>query len=311
MTSKPAATLVLPAEALALALDDQPGYRVLRRVRPMFRDVSAHQEERVLVGCAIDVATTGSDHRQHRIIELALQRVWADSRGRITATGRRRSWLEDPLTDITPEITASTGLSVADVAGRSIVDAEAASLIADADFVVAHDAWSLRPFVEARLPFAKGGRWVCSMWGLDWTAHGYRGRDLRQLLSQMGWFHEELGAQAGVDALLRLLDGTLVGESTVLKELVTQAARPTWLVEAVGAHADARNMLEERGYRWSSDARVWVREVDAWMVREEVEWLTLEIYGGLREPACREVTWTERYAAVPAAGVVPGLARRR
>lgn len=51
-----------------------------------------------------------------------------------------------------------TGIAPFDVASRSIVDPFAASLITDADFVVAHDASFDRPFVERRGPFCAGGR---------------------------------------------------------------------------------------------------------------------------------------------------------
>lgn len=303
MSAAPFVRMSVPADAAASALDRHTDYRVLRRLGPMRRDEGSHGRRDVLVGCALDVETTGLDHRTDRVIELALQRFWADGDGRIVVTGRRHAWLEDPGVEITPEITRLTGISQSDVAGRSIVDPVAASLIADAHFVVAHNASFDRPFVERRLPFCAGGRWVCSMRDMDWRAHGFEGRTLSHLLGQMGWFYDAHRAQTDVDALLHLLDHRFEGGATVLKGLVAAAAAPTWIVEAVGAPFEAKGILKGRGYRWDAEARLWSREVPLDAFDDEFGWATVEVYGGLRKPAFRQVTWNERYAApVPAGG---------
>jgi DNA polymerase-3 subunit epsilon len=65
----------------------------------------------LLIGCALDVETTGLDHREDVIIELALQRFWAVPSGRIIVTGKPHSWVEDPRRPIDPEITRLTGLT--------------------------------------------------------------------------------------------------------------------------------------------------------------------------------------------------------
>lgn len=285
------------ADAAARALERHADFKVLRRIRHMRRDEGMAHRRDLLVGCALDCETTGLDHRVDRIMELALQRFWADEHGRIVVTGRRHSWLEDPGVEITEKVTRLTGLAAPDVAGRSIVEPEAASLIRDADFVVAHNASFDRPFVEARLPFAAGGRWICSIRDFDWREHGFEGRTLSHLLGQMGWFYSAHRASTDVTALLHLLDHPLEGGGTVLKSLVAAAAQPTWVVEAVGAPFEQKDLLKARGYRWNADARLWSREVPMSAFNDEIGWATLEVYGGLRKPAFRQVTWNERYAA--------------
>ena len=249
-----------------------------------------------LIGCALDVETTGLDHRRHSIIELALQRFWADASGRILATGRRHAWFEDPGVPITEEITMLTGIRQEDVAGRSIFDPEAASLIADAHFVVAHNATFDRPFVERRLPFAAGRPWVCSMRDVDWREHGYEGRALNHLLMQMGWFYDAHRAQSDVTALLHLLDHPL-GLGTVLRTAVRQARKPTWRVVAAEAPFSARTILKERGYRWTSEARLWSREVPEHGLDQEIGWACQHVYSGRSRPRYSRITWSERYAA--------------
>jgi DNA polymerase-3 subunit epsilon len=285
------------ADAVARALGRHHDYRVLRRMQPMDRRGVVQGRSRPLIGCALDVETTGLDHREDAIIELAMQRFWADENGRIVVTGRPHGWLEDPGRSIDPEITRLTGLADPDVAGRSIFDPIATSMLIDSDFVVAHNAGFDRPFVERRLPAAVGGRWACSMRDLPWREHGFEGRTLSHLLGQMGWFYDAHRAPTDVTALLHLLDHPLDTGGTVLKALLANASRPTWLVEAVGAPFSAKSLLRMRGYRWNAEARLWSREVGQEAFDAEIEWATLEIYGGMSKPRFRQMTWEQRYAA--------------
>lgn len=289
--------LPLRAETVATALDRHADYRVLRRMREMRRNAAKGAHAGMLIGCAIDVETTGLDHRRDAIIELALQRFWADERGRIVVTGRPRTWLEDPGTPISREISELTGLVTANVAGRSIMDAEAASLIADADFVVAHNARFDRPFVEARLPFARGRPWICSMRDFDWRGHGFEGRSLPFLLTQMDLFYKAHRASTDVTALLHLLDHPLDTGGTVLREMVKTAAQPTWRIEALGAPFAAKHLLKTKGYTWDPTARFWSLDVLPDALEQAVEWVATEIYGGMSKPRVRRIDWTLRHSA--------------
>ena len=287
----------LAADAVAQALARHADYRVLKRLRSMRRTDTVEIVPGMMIGCAIDVETTGLDHRRHRIIELALQRFWATEHGRIVMTGRPLSWLEDPGVPIEEEITRLTGIRTEDVTGQRITDPVAATLIADADFVVAHNAGFDRPFVESRLPFALGRPWVCSMRDIDWKTHGFEGRTLSHLLTQMGWFYDPHRAQTDVTALLHLLDHPLETGGTVLKSLVKTASQPSWRIEAIGAPFAAKDILKTRGYRWDPEERLWSRDVGAAEIDAEVGWATMEIYGGLSKPDCIPLTWESRYAA--------------
>ncbi|WP_380784892.1 3'-5' exonuclease [Sphingomonas sp. R86521] len=286
------------AEAMASVVDRHDDYRVLRRIRPMARFAGAlGRGAGTLAGCALDVETTGLDHRRHSVIELAMQRFRADQTGRIVDVGPSFRWLEDPGVPIPAEITALTGVSDAAVAGKRICDAEAVCLILDADFVIAHNAGFDRPFVEARLPEAAGRPWICSMRDVDWRARGFEGRALSHLLSQMGWFYQAHRADADVTALLHLIDHRPFGSSrTMLAEAVGTAVRPGWMVEAVRAPFAAKDRLKSRGYRWDAVKGHWWREVPHGDFDDEFEWCVVAVYGGRAKPRIRRIDWTERYA---------------
>jgi DNA polymerase-3 subunit epsilon len=88
--------LPMAVETMATILSHHHDFRVLRRMRPMRRDGRLASHPSLLIGCALDVETTGLDHREDAIIELALQRFWAEPGGRIVVTGKPHSWVEDP-----------------------------------------------------------------------------------------------------------------------------------------------------------------------------------------------------------------------
>ncbi len=284
-------------EAMASMVDRDQDFRVLRRLPRMRRTLAPGVRPGMLAGCAVHVETTGRNLGSDAVIELALQRFWADEDGRIVMTGRSHQWLEDPGRPIPPEVTRLTGLAGPDVAGRRIMDPVAASLISDADFVVACDARFVRPFVEKRLPLAAGRPWVCAVSDVDWPENGFTGGSLPLLLMQMGGFYDPHRASTEVSALLHLLDHPLPGGGTVLKAAVEAAVRPAWVIDAVGAPFENENLLVGRGYRWRADARHWSKEVSATAFDDEYEWIVVQVYGGTAKPRFRSLTWRERHSA--------------
>lgn len=282
--------------ALARVLDRHPDFRVLRRLGPFERSEKAGLRTRVLRGVVLDTETTGMDSRSDRIVELAMCPFGADEHGRIVEAGPMAAWLEDPGAPLSAEIRRVTGLTDADLVGRSIRDGEAVGMLRSADVVIAHHARFDRPFVEARLPEAVGSAWACSLTEVDWKGMGFEGRTQSQLVSAIGGFYDAHRASSDVNALLHLLDHVLPDGRSVLSLLVERARRPTFLLQAFRTPRDAGPALRTRGWRWSSDVRAWTIEVDEARLDEEVDWATIRIYSAADAPSVSKVDWTTRHA---------------
>lgn len=288
------------AESVARALERHRSYRVLRRIETMDRRDRPFVRETEQTVAVVDVETTGLDWRRDRVIEFAVQVVGIDAHARIVSTGKAQGWFEDPGLPIPPEITRVTGITEEMVRGNVIPDGPAATALMTADYVLSHHAAFDRPFVERRLGLPPK-RWICSLMDIDWDAQGFGSRKLEHLLHQCGWFFD--GAHRAVNdvnALLYLLDHRLEDGRTVLKELITNAARPTWLIEARNAPYDARAMLRGRKYVWDAGRKLWWTHVPDARVLSEQHWLAENVYRGARGPFVREIAWTERYAATDA-----------
>lgn len=278
--SVPPSTALSP-EAMAVALDAHPDYRVLRRLVPRL-DYGPVPEgaktQRVLV---LDTETTGLDHRQERIIELAMLSVLVD-----TATGLPVGPVtvfeafEDPGKPISPEVQALTGISDDDVRGQRIDDAQVEALVHAADVVLAHNAGFDRPFVEARWRVFEHKAWACSFAGIDWKAQGAGSAKLEFLAAESGWFYDAHRAQVDCHALLQVLTAPMQGSGiTRLLHLVQGTAQSRFKLRAMGAPFEAKDSLKARGYRWDAEGRVWWCTLgDDAALAEESDWLKANVY---------------------------------
>lgn len=253
------------------------------------------------VGIAVDVETTSTIADMGAVIELAVRRFRFDQQGVITEIDDVHAWLEDPGTPLAPQIISFTGLTDAELAGRSIDEARATSLLRSASLVIVHHAAFDRPGVERRLPDARGLNWACSFRQINWRARCFDGRTLGYLLQQTGYFFERgHRAATDVDALVQLLRHKFDDGTTALAELLRRSAEPSWIVRAHGAGFAVKDALWARGYRWDAVQRFWWTEIDDDARTAEEFWLAANIYAagkGARSvgPDFERVTAAERF----------------
>lgn len=282
-------------------LEEHGEYRVLRRVQVQ-PTLTAVPVENTSVAAIVDVETTGLLRAEDSIIELSVRRVRFDREGKITKVDHAYSWLEAPPLPLSPDIIRLTGLTDEQLAGRTIDEEHASTLLRSADVIIAHNAAFDRPFVEARLPQTQGMPWACSCNDIDWRRLGFEGKGLGWLLAQSGWFHAGHRAQADVDATITLLRHELPDGRTSLRVLIEAASQDGWIVRAAGASFDVKERLRERGYCWDAAAAVWCREVTDAELAAEKDWLQLHDYGldcrsRAEGPLLERVTWRTRYSS--------------
>ncbi|HEX8554781.1 MAG TPA: 3'-5' exonuclease [Sphingomonas sp.] len=259
---------------------DAGDVRVLRPLRLREGPTGEGVGRGMHVGVGIDVETTGLDVNTGKVIELAIRRFRYDADGIITELDEAFEWREDPGEPLHPDISALTGVTDADLAGREIDEDGATRLLQSASFIVAWNSSFDRAWVERRLPGAAGLRWCCAMRQVDWRRRGFDGRTLGYVLLQDGYYFCGHRASADVDAMIQVMRHQDADGRTALSEMIETGAKPSWIVRARGAHFDLKDVLRARGYRWDAapDRKVWWREVaDDELVKEQF-WLAANVY---------------------------------
>ncbi len=267
-------------EIIALAAAD-PDLRVLRRaVAPP--PASVPRGALLLSCCAIDGAREGP---ADRLRSLSLRPFRTDVDGSIVQVGTPRRW------------TSSRVVTEPRHYGCELAcDAEAASLLVDAEIVVTHDARTIRPLVERAFAAATGRPWICTRHDIDWPAMGLERGTLSDVLRQTGHFLDADDPESRVDGLLRLLTHRAAASAkTLLGGLLESACRPTWFVEVDDLRPAGERMVDAAGYTLIPGSRRWWRELDGERLDREVEWLTWQVCGGAGRPRVREIGWRTRH----------------
>jgi DNA polymerase-3 subunit epsilon len=286
-----------------VAMGDAGGdVRVLRRLEVAEGFTGEGVDEGASVCAVVDVETTGFDLSADAMIQFAMRRLRFDADGVITRIGACHSFLEDPGRPIPPEIARLTGVSDADVTGRSFPDGKIEWALNHVDIVVGHNAAFDRKWIEKRFPGATGLPWACSMEDVPWQRRGFDGRKLGFLGVQCGFFFDAHRADVDVDAVVALLGHRFADDGrTALSVMMETARADTWLISAVGAAFEVKDRLRARGYRWSASERVWAKEVRDDERFAEEAWLAAHVYSNEARPRCLEPrierrTCRERYA---------------
>ena len=280
--SAPATAGQLTPEEMAQRLEQDPDFRVLRRLVPIhdFGPVPPDADTRRML--VLDTETTGLSHQTDKIIELAMLLVQVDANtGLPFGPVEVFEGFEDPGMPIPAVAQEVTGIRDEMVQGHRLDDALVAAMVARADLVVAHNAGFDRPFVEARFPVFAAKAWACSFADIDWKAAGAGSSKLSALAQDHGWFYDAHRAQVDCHALLQVLARPVPkSPSTGLSQLLAASAQPSFKLRATGSPFESKDQLKARGYRWDAEAKVWFCTLaDAQRLEDELVWLKAEVYG--------------------------------
>lgn len=254
------------------------------------------EPKRLLV---VDVETTGLAARSDRIIEFAAAELLYTDDGRVVKHSGTYSWLDDPGRPISDEITAITGITDADVSGKSI-PARAEELMHDADVIVSHNASFDWPFCRKRWPDAVDGKvWVCSWRQIDWAAWGFPVQKQELLARFHGFFYDAHRAEIDVEALVKLLQMRPEPEAPrYLAQLLHYLKDTRYRLVAIGTPYDSKDELKQRGYSWDSEQRAWWTTSRASQMEEEQEWLEdlYARYGSRGRPLIQKIDPQQQWA---------------
>jgi len=236
------------------------------------------------IGVILDLETTGLDPKKDQIIEIGLLSFVTDAEN-APAIVETYSGLEDPGVEISAEVTKITGLTSGILKGQKIRWDLVRDILSRASIVIAHNAAFDRAFMEGR-PEVKGLplHWACSAKHINWRAHGHKTLALNYLAADQG-FVNPFAHRALFDCAT-----TFRIVTPKLAELVERSYMREFLVSAVGAPFEVKDVLRGRGYRWNPDQRVWAKSVFEDELQQEREFLAADVYRGQARHKEEELT---------------------
>lgn len=234
------------------------------------------------VAVVLDTETTGLDHANDEVIELAARKIYYDrATGVIHKISEPFQAMQQPSKPLDPAIIQITGLTDEMLAGQSIDWAAFDEYVAEAGVFIAHNAGFDRPFVDAKSAHSRKSAWGCSFAQVPWRDwFPVAKQELLTILH--GYFYESHRALIDVDALIRMLTLKSPAKSgnSYFSILLAQARLTHIHVKAVGAPFDSKDVLKANGYRWDAGGRVWHKTMAESELDAEKLFLEGEVYPG-------------------------------
>lgn len=292
--------LPLSVEQMAEIIEKDPRYKVIRRFDPP--ESYGLPDGPVRRALLLDVETTGLDPLSVDIIEFgAVLFEYSPDTGAIYAVLDEYGALNDPGQPIPAEVTELTGITDEMVKGKAYDASRIEGLLSGADLVLAHNAKYDRQVMERFFPIAAEKPWGCTCSQVPWVQLGFGSAKLDYLLYRSGFFTDSHRAVNDCHAAVFLLTRQ-VNDRPIMSILLEEARKATVKTWAVGAPFDAKDLLKERGYRWSGGEngkpKAWWRDVPEDESAQELAWLAESVYpGGVTESVVMEqITARNRFS---------------
>ncbi len=259
-------------------------YKVLMRV-PESLDCTIEPTGKVFTTAIIDLETTGLDPRNDEIIEIGILIISFTNEDGFINVVFENNQLQQPNTPISAEITKITGITNDDVAGMAIDWQQIASQLQTVNMIICHNASFDRNFMELQTPdhfrqLIESKAFGCSSRGVRWSELGFEGAKLEYLNLKMGYFYD--GHRALVDCWATF--NLFVQRPEAFEQLKESVRNKEYLICAIGAPFDKKDLLKARRYRWSggddSLPKCWWIAVEEEQYQAELDYLKDEIYGG-------------------------------
>lgn len=229
--------------------------------------------------CSIlDTETTGLDFKTDEIIEIAIRRwVYHKKEHYLVKPLDEYSELNEPShKSISKEITELTGITSEDVKGKKINWSKVGEIIAESDFILAHNAGFDRPMVEAVKEVREVSAnkiWTCSFKQVDWNAKGFLSAKQELLSLFHGFYYDGHRALTDIDALANVM---LKGD--YLKEILASAKVKQIKVDCVRAPFESKDILKSNGFFWDAPSKFWCKFVPESELEEMKKFLTDIVY---------------------------------
>jgi DNA polymerase III subunit epsilon len=120
---------IVLAEQAAQILEDNPNFRVLRRIPSPCSRPYDHVANDCRVLAIVDVETTGLCTHTDEIIEVAIMLVFVSSDGEVLGWHAPHSWLQEVKRPLDAEVQRITGITDAMLQGQQIDDEFAFGLL--------------------------------------------------------------------------------------------------------------------------------------------------------------------------------------
>ena len=253
-------------------------------------------------GVVLDVEATGLSIGHDDVIQLALLPFeYEVPSGKILSIKKEEAFdgLREPRIPISTEASLITGITNEMVINKKIQSKDVENIINNTDLIIAHNASYDRPMVEQHWNCFKNVSWACTFKSIDWLQEGFSSAKLELLGVNFGWFYEGHDAFNDCEACLALLSETLPNrDSTVFSAVREYASNPTFLIKAIDAPYNKRNILRRKGYKWRPadqlNGKVWWTETKNY--EEEVKWLHEEIYNRKINIPIKQISALNRYS---------------